>query len=148
MKVETYLKQGIMLDQRINYQLRKLAELRENACSIPAVMPKGGKVQTSPDGNAPFVRALMRMEEQEERINREIELLVELKEQIREVIGQVDDNRLQMVLVYRYLEGMTWEEMGGLLHAGKTTLKRWHNQAIDQIILPEDLIIIRYRKKQ
>jgi len=145
MKVETYLKQGIMLDQRINYQLRKLAELRENACSIPAVMPKGGKVQTSPDGNAPFVRALMRMEEQEERINREIELLVELKDQIREVIGQVEDDNLQMVLAFKYLEGMSFEEIGEILHAAKTTIIRWHRRAINQIRLPEDAIFTRFR---
>ena len=145
MKVETYLKQGIMLDQRINYQLKKLAELRENACSIPAVMPKGGKVQTSPDGDAPFVRALMRMEEQEERINQEIELLVELKEQIREVIGQVEDDNLRMVLAFKYLEGMSFEEIGDVLHANKSTVYRWHKQAVGKITLPENAIIAKFR---
>ena len=145
MKVETYLKQGIMLDQRINYQLKKLAELRENACSIPAVMPKGGKVQTSPEGNAPFVRALMRMEEQEERINREIELLVELKDQIREVIGQVEDDNLRMVLAFKYLEGMSFEEIGDVLHANKSTVYRWHKQAVGKITLPENAIIAKFR---
>ena len=145
MKVETYLKQGIMLDQRINYQLKKLAELRENACSIPAVMPKGGKVQTSPEGDAPFVRALMRMEEQEERINREIELLVELKDQIREVIGQVEDDNLRMVLAFKYLEGMSFEEIGDVLHANKSTVYRWHKQAVGKITLPENAIIAKFR---
>ena len=145
MKVETYLKQGIMLDQRINYQLKKLAELRENACSIPAVMPKGGKVQTSPDGDAPLVRALMRMEEQEERINREIELLVELKDQIREVIGQVEDDNLRMVLAFKYLEGMSFEEIGDVLHANKSTVYRWHKQAVGKITLPENAIIAKFR---
>lgn len=145
MKVETYLKQGIMLDQRINYQLKKLAELRENACSIPAVMPKGGKVQTSPEEDAPFVRALMRMEEQEERINREIELLVELKDQIREVIGQVEDDNLRMVLAFKYLEGMSFEEIGDVLHANKSTVYRWHKQAVGKITLPENAIIAKFR---
>ena len=145
MKVETYLKQGIMLDQRINYQLKKLAELRENACSIPAVMPKGGKVQISPEGDAPFVRALMRMEAQEERINREIELLVELKDQIREVIGQVEDDNLRMVLAFKYLEGMSFEEIGDVLHANKSTVYRWHKQAVGKITLPENAIIAKFR---
>ena len=145
MKVETYLKQGIMLDQRINYQLKKLAELRENACSIPAVMPKGGKVQTSPEEDAPFVRALMRMEEQEERINREIELLVELKDQIREVIGQVEDDNLRMVLAFKYLEGMSFEKIGDVLHANKSTVYRWHKQAVGKITLPENAIIAKFR---
>ena len=87
----------------------------------------------------------VRLEEQEERINREIDLLVALKEQIREVIGQVDDDRLQMVLVYRYLEGKTFEKIGEELYAAKSTIVRWHRKAIDQIRLPEDAIIARFR---
>ena len=37
MRVETYLSQGRMLNQRINYQLKKLGELKSAACSLPAV---------------------------------------------------------------------------------------------------------------
>ena len=140
MRVETYLSQGRLLDQRINYQLKKLGELKNAACSLPAVTIRKDKVQTSTDGDAPFVRALIRVEEMEERINREIDMLADLKEEIMGVIGQVNSEELQMVLIYRYLEGMTWEEIGNLFHAGRTTVKRWHRKAIEQIVLPEEQI--------
>ena len=140
MRVETYLSQGRMLNQRINYQLKKLGELKNAACSLPAVTIRKDKVQSSTDGDAPFVRALIRVEEMEERINREIDMLADLKEEIMGVIGQVDSEELQMVLIYRYLEGMTWEEIGNLFHAGRTTVKRWHRKAIEQIVLPEEQI--------
>jgi DNA-directed RNA polymerase specialized sigma24 family protein len=129
-----------MLDQRINYQLKKLGELKNAACSLPAVTIRKDKVQTSTDGDAPFVRALIRVEEMEERINREIDMLADLKEEIMGVIGQVSSEELQMVLIYRYLEGMPWEEIGNLFHAGRTTVKRWHRKAIEQIVLPEEQI--------
>ena len=58
MRVETYLSQGRMLNQRINYQLKKLGELKSAACSLPAVTIRKDKVQTSADGDAPFVKAL------------------------------------------------------------------------------------------
>ena len=138
MRVETYLSQGRMLNQRINYQLKKLGELKNAACSLPAVTIRKDKVQNSTDGDVPFVRALIRVEEMEERINREIDMLADLKEEIMGVIGQVDSEELQMVLIYRYLEGMTWEEIGNLFHAGRSTVKRWHRKAIEQIILPEE----------
>lgn len=145
MKVETYLKQGRLLDQRINYHLKKLSELRAAACTISSPTISRDKVQTSPTGDAPFVRALMRVEELQEQINREIDMLVDLKQQINDVIHQVDSDELQMLLVYKYLEGMTSEQIGNLFDVDKSTIKRWHKKAIEQITLPEEPIIARTR---
>ncbi len=145
MKVETYLKQGRLLDQRINYHLKKLGELRQAACSLPVTVLSKDKVQTSPSGDAPFVRALMRVEEMQEQINREIDMLVDLKHQIMDVIHQVDGDELQLLLVYKYLEGMTSEKIGMMFDVDKSTVKRWHKKAIDQIELPEDAIIAKFR---
>ncbi len=145
MRVETYLSQGRMLDQRINYQLKKLGELKSAACSLSAMTIRKDMVQTSADGDAPFVRALIRVEEMEEKINREIDMLVDLKEEIMGVIGQVASEELQMVPIYRYLEGMTWEEIGELVYADRSTVKRWHRKAIEQIVLPEERIMEKSR---
>ena len=142
MRVETYLKQGYLLDQRINYDLQKLTEMRKAACGLPGVAIRRDKVQTSPTGDAPFVQALMRVEEMEAKINREIDQLVALKEQIREVIQQVDSNELQMILMYKYLDGMSYEEIGEKLHSERTAVFRRHKKAIEQIRLPDDPIII------
>ena len=143
MKVETYLSQGRLLDQRINYDLKKLGELRQAACSLPGTAISRSKVQQSPSGDAPFVRALIRVEEMQEEINREIDMLADLKKQIMEVIHQVDREELQMLLVYKYLEGMTYEQIGEVLGVEKSTIFRWHREAISQITLPEDPIIVR-----
>ena len=145
MKVETYLKQGRLLDQRINYHLKKLTELRTAACDISAPTLSRDKVQTSPSGDAPFVKALLRVEELQEEINREIDVLVDLKQQINDVIHQVDSDELQMLLIYKYLEGYTSEQIGALLEVDKSTVKRWHRKAIEQITLPENAMIARTR---
>ena len=145
MKVETYLKQGRLLDQRINYHLKKLSELRSAACTISSPALRQDKVQTSRSGDAPFVQALMRVEEMQEQINREIDVLVDLREQINEVIHQVDSDELQMLLIYKYLEGYTSEKIGTLLEVDKSTINRWHRKAIDQITLPENAIVARTR---
>ena len=146
MKVETYLMQGRLLDQRINYHLKKLAELRKAACHLSVPTIGRDRVQHSHSGDAPFVRALIHVEEMEEQINREIDMLVALKQQIMDVIGQVDSNELQMVLIYKYLEGKTNEEISFLLKVGTTTVSRWHEKAISQITLPEEDMIARIGK--
>lgn len=143
MNVKDYLKQGRLLDQKINFNLRRLQEMKDGICSISSPQFKADKVQTSPDGDAPFVKALMQVEDMQEHINQEIDLLVDLRRQIDETIRSVPSNEYQLVLLYRYLEGRTWESIGASLGVGKTTVKRWHQEALIRVRMPENPIMIR-----
>ena len=142
MTIAEYLKQGRLLDQRINYHLGKLEELRASACTISSPRLSGDRVQTSPGRDAAFVRALGRIEEMEERINGEIDMLVDLKAQIEDVIHRLLNPDYQLLLTYRYLEGMTWEEIGDLLHVAIATVFRWHKTALSLLQMPETPIVI------
>ena len=143
MDMETYLKQGRLLDQRINYNLRKLSELRQTAYTISSPQISGNKVQNSHTGEAPFEKALERIEAMEERINQEIDLLVELQEQIEGVIGQLESEEHQMILKYRYLEGLPWDEIGELLNISISTVKRWNQNALLMLKMPENPIFLK-----
>jgi len=142
MKVEEYLKQGHSLDMRIQYNLKKMAEMRLAASDISAPVLSADKVQTSRCGDAPFVKALERIEDLEDRVRKEVDLLVSLKDQIDSVIQQVDNEKYQMLLNYRYIDNMTWDEVSMQLGIGTATAKRWKNKAIAQIKLPEHPIVI------
>ena len=61
---------------------------------------------------------------------------------MRDVIATVSDADEQMVLRYRYIHNMTWEQIGDELHADRTTVFRWHNVALQHITLPEEPITI------
>lgn len=143
MNVKEYLKQGRLLDKKINFNLRRLQEMKSGICSISSPQIRGDKVQTSPDGDAPFVKALMRVEEMEERINQQIDMLVDLRKQIDETIHSVSSDEYQMVLLYRYMENRTWEDIGNALGVGKSTVKRWHQDALLMVKMPEYPIVIR-----
>ena len=147
MDVETYLKQGRLLDQRINYHLRKLSELRQTAYTISSPQISGCKVQNSHTGEAPFEKALERIEAMEERINQEIDLLVDLQEQIEGVIGQLESEEHQMILKYRYLEGLPWDEIGELLNISISTVKRWNQNALLMLKMPENPIFLKVEPK-
>ena len=142
MDVETYLKQGRLLDQRINYHMRELSELRQTAYMISSPQISGCKVQNSHTGEAPFEKALERIEAMEERINQEIDVMVDLKNQIEEVIGQLENVEYQMVLKYRYQEGLSWDEIGELLIISISTAKRWTQNALEKLKMPEKPIFI------
>ena len=78
----------------------------------------------------------------EAKINREIDTLVDLKEQMREVIAAVPDTDERMVLRYRYIHNLTWEQIGNELNADARTIRRWHGSALLHVVLPAEPIKI------
>ncbi len=141
MTSKEYLRQAYRLDQKINSDIEEVARLREMAGSISSPV-LGEKVQTSRSGDAPFVRVVEKILALEEKINREINTLVDLKSQMRDVIAAVSDTDERMVLRYRYIHNLTWEQIGDELNADRTTVYRWHNMALRHVILPEKPIRI------
>ena len=141
MTAKEYLRQAYRLDQKINSDLEEVAALREMAGTVPSPQ-LGERVQTSRKGDAPFVRCLEKIMALEEKINAEIDLLVDLKKEIRTVITTVEDTDERMVLKYRYVHNYTWEQIGNELHADARTVRRWHGAALMHVKLPENPIII------
>lgn len=141
MTPKEYLKQAYRLDHRINSDIAELGRLREMSTSISSPS-LGEKVQTNRNTDAPFVKCLERIYALEEKINEEIDLLVNLKEEIRSVIDMVSDTDERMVLRYRYIHNYTWEQIGDVLGADSRTVRRWHGQALGHVILPENLLKI------
>jgi DNA-directed RNA polymerase specialized sigma subunit len=136
-----YLRQAYRLDQKINSDIEEVARLREMASSISSPM-LGDKVQTSRNGDAPFVRSIEKILMLEEKIDQEIDLLVDLKSQMRDVIAAVPDTDERMVLRYRYIHNLTWEQIGNELNADARTIRRWHGSALVNVVLPDDPIKI------
>ena len=141
MTPKEYLKQAYRLDHRINSDIAELGRLREMSTSISSPS-LGEKVQTNRNTDAPFVKCLERIYALEEKINEEIDLLVNLKEEIRSVIDMVSNTDERMVLRYRYIHNYTWEQIGDVLGADSRTVRRWHGQALGHVTLPEKLLKI------
>ena len=136
-----YLRQAYRLDQKINGDIEEVARLREMAGNISSPV-LGDKVQTSRNRDGLFVRNMEKILLLEEKINREIDALVDLKSQMRDVIAAVQDTDERMVLRYRYIHNLTWEQIGNELNADKSTIRRWHGSALAHVVLPENPIKI------
>ena len=125
MTVKEYLRQAYRLDQQISSDLEEVASLREMAISVSSPQ-LAERVQTSGNTDAPFVRALEKIMNLEERT----------------VITTVEDTDERMVLKYRYVHNYTWEQIGNVLHADARTVRRWHGKALQHVILPDNSITI------
>lgn len=141
MTVKEYLHQAYRLDQKINSDIEELHKLREMSCSISSPQ-LGEKVQSSRKQEAPFVRSIEKISMLTEKINNEIDTLIDLKEQMRGVIAAVENTDEQMVLRYRYIHNLTWEDIGDELNVDSRTARRWHGTALTHVALPEKPIKI------
>lgn len=137
MTAKEYLSQAYRLDQRINNSIKEAVRLREMAMNLrsPSFEPN---YDASPSTEAPFVRPLERVLELEEHINAEVDALVELKAQIHQVIDTAENNNEKIILRYRYLDNMTWAEIGAAMNADASSVRRWHNNALAHVAIPED----------
>ena len=141
MTAKEYLRQAYRLDHRINSDIAEMERLQEMAGPVGS---PGFEEHYNPNrpSEAPFVRCLEKVWDLEQKINSEIDRLIDLKAQMREVIATASNADEQMVLRYRYIHNMTWEQIGDELHADRTTVYRWHNSALNHVTLPEDPIRI------
>lgn len=142
MTVKEYLGQAYLLDHRIKSDTMELEELRLMAQTISSPGFEEHYNATK-NTDAPYIKTLEKMFDMESKIMKEINTLVELKNQIREVISQIEKPEYQMILKYRYIHNMTWPTIGDKLCADGRTVQRWHNKAIAKIKLPEDAINLK-----
>ena len=136
---ETYLSQVGILERRIVYHTERLRRMRLEA---DAVSSRWGERGGAGAGDAPYVLMLERIESCEEELDRENELLARLQAQTEETIARLPEEKMRLVLLYRYLEGKSYLQIGDLLYMDKGTAKRWQLRALDCMTLPEDAIRI------
>jgi DNA-directed RNA polymerase specialized sigma subunit len=141
MTPKEYLSQAYRLNQKIDSDIEEVGRLRQMEASISS-LGYGERVQTSRSCEAPFVRSTEKIVLLEQKINEEIDLYVDLKQQIRSVISEIEDPNEQMVLRYRYVHNMTWEQIGDKLFSDRTTASRWHERALRHVKLPDHPIVI------
>ena len=141
MTTKEYLQQAYRLDQKINSDIAEVNALRGMAASVSS-QQLSDRVQTSRRGEAPYVRSLEKIMEMEDKINTEIDLLVDLKDEIRGIITTVANTDERMVLRYRYVHNFTWEQIANELHVDARTVRRWHGNALRHVVLPKKLIVV------
>lgn len=146
MNAKEFLSQAYRLDQIINSDLRESARLRSMLYSISSPGFEE-HIRGSAPTEAPFVRTVEKLMALEETVNNEIDTLIELKEQIKSTINSVGDTNGQTVLRLRFLDDFTWEQIAAEMFVDTSTVRRWHDRALKEIVLPENPINI-YEKRQ
>ena len=141
MTAKEYLQQAYLLDQRIDLDIREKDGLRRMAYSLSAPSLEE-RVQRSAPNEATYTRTIDKLIEMERKIDAEIDLLVDLKKQMRECIDRVENTGYQLVLRCRYISNMSFERIGEQLLLDRRTVGRWHDAALSKFTVPDNPIII------
>lgn len=141
MTARDYLFQAHRLDAMINADIKEIEKLRELSTSI-STSQKGERVQTSKKCVAPYVEIIEKIVDMEREVNDEIDLLVDLKREIRQAINTVKNDDERMVLYLKYLHNYTTPDIADEMYASDRTVRRWHQNGLEHIVIPEDPIRI------
>lgn len=130
-----YLNQAYRLNERINSDLKELDELRALAANIgsPSI---GERVSGSHSTEAPFARAVIRIDELERKLNEEIDRFIGLKSEISDAIRSVPNPDEEILLRYRYINCYGWNKICALMSVSTRTVHRIHASALKNFLIP------------
>jgi len=114
-----FLSQAYLLEQRIQTKLQHVSSLRSLAQTVSSFADSEPVVHTR--NVTRMEDTVIRIMEQEQELNAEIDRLVDLKREIMEVLGGVKEMNFRLILEKRYLCFESWPKIGEEM--GHT--KRW-----------------------
>ena len=128
MSPKEYLQQAYRIERKIALDKELIESMRAALHGRAANYSSDGS-QHNPQGNS-GERAILRVLEYEDRINAEIENLMQKRLEIEEVIDTISDETLREILKRRYLLYQKWELIAEEMHYGLQWVHKLHNLAL------------------
>jgi len=100
------------------------------ANQVPGIQFDAIRVDGGKNLKAPFEKWILKALDYEMEIkNMETSLLI-IKADILKTIGQLKDSEMERVLILRYIDWLTWNQIADEMYISRSTVKRWHLNAI------------------
>ena len=136
MMAKEFLRQVYRLNELINSDLEELQNLRELSRSVSSPVFEE-KISGTRNTDPPFVRYVGKIIDLEKQIQQEVDRLVKLKSDIREAINQMQNVDEKLLLRYRYINFLNWEEICVNLNVSIRTVHRLHSSALQHLKVPQ-----------
>jgi hypothetical protein len=82
---------------------------------------------------APFTKWIHKVLDCELKIKKLEKQLPTIKDQIISTIEKLEDTELKSVLIFRYIDWLSWSEIAKEMYCSYATARRKHNYAIEEI---------------
>ena len=134
MDVRKYLSRYHYLELDIKYIQDEIKEYERLANSIPGMSFDAIRVDGTKSLDAPFTKWIHKAMEKELQIASLIKRLQTVKCEIISVIDELEDTEQKRLLIYRYIDWNSWNEIAAKMYVSLSTLKRWHRTALQSIV--------------
>ena len=125
-----YLSRYIPLSRRIN---RMLEEQYRWKCLAMKVTQNFSPTPGGGESGSPIERPMDKVDELERKITQAIDELADIRMEIEAVLGQLEDDTLRKLMEYRYIDGLTWEQVAEKMHYSWRHTCRLHGEALAKI---------------
>ncbi|MCI8918483.1 MAG: DUF1492 domain-containing protein [Eubacterium sp.] len=134
MTARDYLGQAFRLDQRINSKIEQVSSL--NDLAVKCTSSVTGMPHNPNKGSDSMGDAIAKIVDLQREINKDIDVLVDLKAEIYSVVQAIDNVECRTLLELRYLSFMRWEEIAVKLNYGMENVYRLHRKALAMVSVP------------
>lgn len=134
MDSKEYLEQIRKLEHKIYCMKLRSDYYNTMSFSIPGPT-YGEKIGSNPNRNieAPFMKWLFKKDEIDREIVKLEEKLNSLKAEAIVKIEALENEDYKTILIKRYIEGYKWDDIASLIYVSKSTVKRWHEEALHSL---------------
>lgn len=137
MTSKEYLSQARHLDALINSRLREIDYWREMSTSISGCNYDDSPHSPNRPTDAHFVNCLDKVWETETDVERKLNQLISLREEINHQIDLLPNAEEQLLLRYRYLDNCSWDEISSMMNVSLRTVHRIHSTALQDFTVPD-----------
>lgn len=141
MEAKEYLLQVRNLKYKVEKMKVRSKEYERLADSIPSPTYDKELIDGSISQEAPFVKWVLKKCDLDKKIENMEKKLVILKEEVVTTIEQLDNEDYKNVLLMHYINDLSFEEISKRLFVSESTIFRWHRLGLDNLIVPEKLIV-------
>lgn len=135
MNVKEYLSRYHETKVKIKELEQIVAEYIRLANSIPGINFDQVRIDGTKSLQAPFEKWIIRALDDEILIESLKKDLPIIKCEILALIDGLDVEVQRKLLIFRYIDCLSWKEIAEKLFVSSSTLKRWHNDALSKIII-------------
>lgn len=129
-EVKEYLNGAYYIDKRIDVLQDELALLESKLYKCTATYGSTGH-NSSPQPT--FEYTIDRVMQYRDRLNIEIDNLVDKKKEIKSIIYKLEDNKAKLIMEYKYINYLPFETIADRLNYSKRQVLRLHKNSLENL---------------
>ncbi len=135
MTAKEYLSIPRKLEKEIRYLECNLETYEHMMKSISVSNFETERVDKSPNKDTPNMIGLEKYYATKEKLDQVKLELARIIVEIEKTIEKIEKIEHKMMLKYRYLSMMSWYNIACKMFVSISTIKRWHNEALEDVII-------------